>query len=276
MDGILTLHEVLHHTYAKKKVGVVLKLDFEKAYDKINWDFLLDCHKMRGFNDTWCDWIKKILHNGTVSIKLNNEMGPYFQSFKGVRQGDPLSPFLFNLAVESLSKMIFNAQKEKLITGLAPDLIEDGVDVLQYADDTVLCFEHDTQVAVNLKLLLYMFELMSGLKINYLKSGILCVGGDDNILDFYADLFNCQIGHFPMRYLGVPVSFSTLRCLEWIFVDEKFMKRCESWIGQAASLGGRLTLLNSSLSSIVYYYMAMFLLPKTFIEKLDKRRRRFF
>ena len=79
-----------------------------------------------------------------------------------------------------------------------------------------------------------------------------------------------------MRYLGVPVSFSSLRCLEWIFVDEKFDKCCEAWIGNAASSGGRLTLLNSSLSSIVFYYMAMFLLPKTLIEKLDKRRRRFF
>lgn len=177
MDGILTLHEVLHHAHVKKKVGVVLKLDFEKAYDKINWDFLLECHRNRGFGTTWCGWIEKILHNGTVSIKLNNEVGPYFQSYKGVRQGDPHSPFLFNLAVETLSKMTRNAQKEKLLTGLAPDLIEGGVAILQYADDTVICFEHDKDAAINLKLLLYVFELMSGLKINFLKSEVLCVGG---------------------------------------------------------------------------------------------------
>uniref|UniRef100_A0A453DAZ8 Reverse transcriptase domain-containing protein n=1 Tax=Aegilops tauschii subsp. strangulata TaxID=200361 RepID=A0A453DAZ8_AEGTS len=109
MDGVLSLHEVLHHTHNKRKIGVVLKLDFGKAYDKINWDFLLECHRMRGFNDKWCGWIKNILNNGTVSIKLNNETGPYFVSRKGVRQGDPHSPFLFNLAVECLSKMIFNA-----------------------------------------------------------------------------------------------------------------------------------------------------------------------
>ena len=150
-----------------------------------------------------------------MSIKLNNDTGPYFVSRKGVRQGDPHSPFLFNLAVECLSKMIFNAQKENLITGLAPDLIEGGVAVLQYADDTVLCFAHDTSAAINLKLLLYMFELMSGLKINYLKSEILCVGGDDNILSYYAELFNCQIGEFPCKYLGIQLRIHKLTKVQW-------------------------------------------------------------
>lgn len=79
-----------------------------------------------------------------------------------------------------------------------------------------------------------------------------------------------------MKYLGVPVSFSTLRVLEWDFMDERFLKCCEAWIGNAASSGGRLILLNSSLTSIIYYYMTMFLLPKTVIVKLDKHRKRFF
>ena len=83
-----------------------------------------------------------------MCIKLNNEKGPYFQSHKGVRQGDPFSRFLFNIAVEALSKMVRNAQKDKLFTGLAPDLIEDGVAILQYADDTVTCFKHDVAAAV--------------------------------------------------------------------------------------------------------------------------------
>lgn len=57
MDGILSLHEIMHYTHIKKHTGVVLKLDFEKAYDKVNWDFLLACHKVRGFNDKWCGWV---------------------------------------------------------------------------------------------------------------------------------------------------------------------------------------------------------------------------
>lgn len=102
------------------------------------------------------------------------------------------------------------------------------------------------------------------------------MGGDENILSTYADMFNCQIGHFPMKYLGVPVSFIGLRCVDWLFLDENFLKCCETWIGNVASSGGRLILMNSSLTSIVYYYMAMFLLPKMVIYKLDKYRKKFF
>ena len=191
-------------------MGIVNKLDFEKAYDKVNWDFLLECLEMRGFGPTWCGWIKSVLVDGTVSVKLNNVMGPYFKSFKGVRQGDPVSPFLFNIVVECLCKMVLQAQKNNLVVEFAPDLVEKGVAILQYADDTIFCIDHDLEKDVNMKLLLYIFELMSGLKINFQKSEILCVGGDDETLKAYADIFGCQIGHFPMKYLGVPVTFSSL------------------------------------------------------------------
>lgn len=86
-----------------------------------------------------------------------------------------MSPFLFNLAVECLCKMVLNAQMNKLLVGLTPDLIGNEVSILQYVDDTVLCIDHDPDKALNLKLLLYMFEMMSGLKINFQKSVILCV-----------------------------------------------------------------------------------------------------
>ena len=96
-------------------MAIILKLDFEKAYDKVNWDFLLECHVKRGFNQKWCGWVNQILRNGTVSVKINDEMGPYIQSAKGVRQGDPHSPFLFNLAAECLTKMMTSAQKNGLV-----------------------------------------------------------------------------------------------------------------------------------------------------------------
>jgi hypothetical protein len=93
MNSVLALHEILHEIKRKKQVGVVLKLDFEKAHDKVHWGFLLRCLNARGFNETWCSCISQILNNGNVAVKLNIMVGPYFQSYKGVRQGDPLSPY---------------------------------------------------------------------------------------------------------------------------------------------------------------------------------------
>src|SRR3954462_2477305 len=97
---------------------------------------------------------------GTVCVKLNNTVGPYFLIHKGVRQGDPLSPFLFNIVVECLCKMVLVAQDNNMLVDLAPEFINNGIAILQYANDTVLCFEPDIYKALNLKLLLYVFELM--------------------------------------------------------------------------------------------------------------------
>ena len=88
-----------------------------------------------------------------------------------------MSPFLFNIVPECLTKMILNAQKNNLFKGLAADLIPNRVAILKYADDIVICIEDNIDKAVNLKLLMYLFELMSGLKISFLKSEVLCVGG---------------------------------------------------------------------------------------------------
>jgi hypothetical protein len=94
---------------------------------------------------------------------------------------------------------------------LAPDLVDKGVGILQYADDTVLCLSHDPEKAVNLKLLLYLFELMSGLKIKILKSEIFTINADNETTRFYSDLFNCQVGQLPMKYLGMPLTFAKLK-----------------------------------------------------------------
>ena len=158
----------------KKEVGIVLKLDFEKAYDKVDWSFLLKNFKQRGFCDKWCDWIKQVVSGGTVSVKLNNLFGPYFVSHKGVRQGDPLSPILFNFVDDCLTRMINRAQHNGLMTGLASNLIDGGVAVLQYADDTIICLKNDLEGARNMKHLLYWYEIMSGLKINFFQKVKLC------------------------------------------------------------------------------------------------------
>lgn len=93
MNGIMALHEILHETKKRQEVGIILKLDFEKACDKVNRDFLFNCLKIRGFNNTWCGWIRKVVTGGAVSVKLNEKTEPYFVSHKGIRLG--AHPFQF-------------------------------------------------------------------------------------------------------------------------------------------------------------------------------------
>lgn len=92
LDGVLIVHEILHELRVKTKKGIILKLDFEKAYDKANWQFLHDVLKRKNFDLVWIDWILKVVQGGRVAINLNGDIGQYFRSYKGLRQRDPLSP----------------------------------------------------------------------------------------------------------------------------------------------------------------------------------------
>jgi hypothetical protein len=202
------------------------------------------------------------MYDGTVAIKVNEGVGPYFQSCKGVRQGDPLSPLLFNFVVDCLTRLVIRAQQNNLITGLINDLIDGGVTILQYVDDTIVCLEHNFEKARNVKLLLYMFEQMSGLKINFDKSEVLLLGGGGNDIALkYAEIFNCNISLFPLKYLGVPISAGRLHVVDWVKLEEKSVKKLDVWQGGPMSYGGRTILINSSLTNSSIYDMSMFLLP---------------
>jgi hypothetical protein len=171
------------------------------------------------------------MEQGTVVVKMNNTVGKYFLSYKGVRHGDPLSPLLFNFAVDVLSRMINATHDNMMVTGLAENIIDHGVAILQYANDTILCLEENMDKARNVKFMLYLFEQMSGLKINFDKSEIILIGDDNNLAVQYVDLFNCQVGLFPMMYLGVPIALGRLHVIDWARLEEKYGKKLDIWQG---------------------------------------------
>jgi retron-type reverse transcriptase len=116
------------------------------------------------------------MSRGSVGVKVNDDIGHYFQTRKGVQQGDLLSPILFNIVVDMLAILISRAKEPEQIRWVVSHLVDEGLFVLQYADDTVIFMDNDLEKAKNMKLLLCAFEQLSGLKINFHKSELFCYG----------------------------------------------------------------------------------------------------
>jgi hypothetical protein len=106
MEGVVVLHEILHEIKKKKMSSVLFKVEFEKAYDNVNGAFLYNIMVTKGFYHKNNELIFSIITSGKVNIKLNDKLGTYFNTKRGVRQGDPLSPILFNLTVDSMSTLV--------------------------------------------------------------------------------------------------------------------------------------------------------------------------
>ncbi|WVZ52923.1 hypothetical protein U9M48_003922 [Paspalum notatum var. saurae] len=347
MVGAVILHETLHELHKKKRNDIVFKIDFEKAYNNVRWDFLQQTLRMKGFLAKWCSWVQSFVQPGNVGVKVNDQVGSYFQTKKGVHQGYPearerwkleeavragspepyppksadpgtpeaeppveasnslsrrqdddlrdttrgeregrvsslgldlllISRGCYNIVVDMLAIMINRAKDAGQIEGLIPHLVQDGLSILQYADDTVIFLEHDIERAKNLKLLLCAFEQLSGLKINFHKSEIFYFGQAKQQEEAYSHLFGCSLGSFPFRYLGIPMHFRKLSNKDWALVEDRFEKRLSGWKGKLLSVGGRLVLINSVLSSLPMFMLSFFEVPKGVLQKMDYYRSRFY
>ena len=131
-----------------------------------------------------------------------------------------------------LAIIIERAKIDGQIEGVVPHLVDGGLSILQYADDTILFMEHDLEKARNLKLILSAFEQLSGLKINFHKSELFCFGEALDDAALYAELFGYGQGHFPISYLGIPIHFRRLTIAQWKIVEERLQKRLSSWKGK--------------------------------------------
>jgi hypothetical protein len=134
--------------------------------------------------------MESIISGGSVSVKVNDETGHSFQTKKGLRQGDPLSLVLFNVVARMLAVLIERSEIQDLFDGLVSHLVDGGLSILQYADDTILFLEDDLVEARNLKLVLCTFEKLFGLKINFHKSELFGFG---ETRDRIADTWTCLV-----------------------------------------------------------------------------------
>ena len=169
LDSVLMANEVVEDLRKGGRSGLSLKVDFEKAYDSVRWEFLYDMlHKM-GFHNKWIRWIRGCMESATVSVLVNGSPTEEFKPKRGLRQGDPLASFLFLVVAEGLTGLVRQAVKANLLSGLKISRNELQLCILQFADDTLFVCEDSFRNVVTLKAILMGFEVASGLKINFHK-----------------------------------------------------------------------------------------------------------
>lgn len=275
LDAALIANEVVDDVKSLKKKGLVFKLDFEKAYDRVNWGFLDKVMDRKGFGERWRKWISGCLSSCTFAVIVNGEPKSWFKGERGVRQGDPLSPFLFTIVVDVLSRLVSRAVSNGLVKGLSVGSEGILISHLQFADDTILFLEPDAESFVNVLSLLRFFEIASGLKINLSKSGLAGINVDSQVLTAFALSAGCQSLHWPLVYLGIPLGGNPRALSFWDPVVSKISKRLDNWKGAFFSLGGRITLVQSCLSSIPLYFLSLFRIPVAVAKKIERIMRDF-
>ena len=148
-----------------------------------------------------------------------------------------------------------------------------GVNMLQYADDTIFLVKDEEESVRNLKFILGAFEQMSGLKINFHKSELMLFGKAKEKQLLYQEILTCKMGDLPIKYLGMPVSDSRIRNTHWSCVTDKIEKRCGCWQGKLlGSIAGRITLVQACLTNIPLFMMSFYAVPKGIIKKGDFSR----
>ncbi|XP_020267043.1 uncharacterized protein LOC109842598 [Asparagus officinalis] len=271
-DAVFGLHP--EKSPGKKDVCAI-KVDFYKAFDCVNWSFLLSLLEARGFGPKWCSWIHNIISSSKSAVLVNGTPTSFFKCFKGLKQGDPLSPLLFLLVADVLSQMLRCSAASGDLSNLNLRGNLNSIRTIQFADDTIIFSRANPSDMVTLKTILSIFASISGLCANHQKSNLFYLGKIPQKGNSMAEILGCTVGSLPFSYLGLPLKRGTLTKREWQPLLESFKKKLSIWKNKTLSIGGRLTLLNSVLSSIPLYYMSFFKLPKWVINAVDKIRRKF-
>nr|KYP61675.1 Transposon TX1 uncharacterized [Cajanus cajan] len=192
-----------------------------------------------------------------------------FVKGRGLRQGDPLSPFLFLIAAEGLNQMVQLAVSLDLWKSFIVGKDKIQISHLQFADDTLLLTQGDWRSLETIKAILQNFELVSGLKVNFSKSNLIGMNMPDQWLEQGANLLNCRRGAFPFKYLGLPVGDHPARGAMWQVIVEVVQRRLALWENKYISLAGRVILLKSVLSALPTYFLSFYKAPTGILSRIE-------
>ena len=210
-----------------------------------------------------------------MSVLVNGSPIEEFNLEKGLRQGDPLSPFLFNIAIQGSSCMLQCGCGMGLIEGLNFGKTGLVLSNLQFADDTLIFSSASLSSLQNVKRILLCFELISGLKVNFYKSSIIGVGIKDHICNYTAQILRCKQEQLPIIYLGLPIGANLSRILMWKPIIRNISCKLASWKGRFLCIRGRLCLIKYVLSNLPIYYLSLFPMPAAVATIIEKKFRSF-
>jgi len=261
VDGVLVVNELVDYAKRSKKECLIFKVDFEKAYDSVDWGFLEYMMHRVGLCEKWVAWMKACVFGGSMSILVNGTPTEEISIQIGLKQGDPLATFLFLLVAEGFSGLMRKAEAANLFEGFDFGNNDLVVSHLQYADDTLCIGKASVQNLWTMKSVLRGFEMVSGLKINFSKSSLIGVNVCDEFMLMACDFLNCSAGSIPFKYLGLPVGANPRNMVTWEPLIETLGGRLNTWAHRYISFGGRLVLLNSVLSATPIFYLSFMKMP---------------
>ncbi|KAL9674773.1 hypothetical protein QQ045_002972 [Rhodiola kirilowii] len=275
LDGIMVTNELIHALKSEKGAALIIKLDFRRAYDSVSWEYLESIQKCMGFGFTWRKWMKECYSTVKLAVLVNGSPTKFFPLERGLRQGDPLSPFLFLLAAEGLSRIFNKASEAGKFEGVAWTETGERITHLQFADDTIIFCKAEWSEVQNLKRILQSLEGCSGLKINYSKSLCFGVGLEEEESQRFAEVLRCPVGKFSMNYLGIQVGGNPAKRAFWDPIIQRFKQKLGSWRSANLSMAGRVVLIKSALCSIPLYQASIYKMPSSVSQEMEKIQRSF-
>ncbi|KAL9689236.1 hypothetical protein QQ045_033670 [Rhodiola kirilowii] len=268
--GNICLAQQLLSGYARKNISerVAWKIDLSKAYDSVNWNFLADMLRLLNFPRKFISWMKMCVQTAKYSIRINGEMVDYFEGKRGLRQGDLISPFLFTIVMEYLSRgLLLLSKKEGFY--FHPKCHRVKLNHLLFADDLFLFSSGRNCSIMALKSTVDHFLNASGLSINSGKSQIFAGGMGEAKRRWLEVTLNTRLQSLPVKYLGIPLNAKRLTNADCVELLDKMTHRLNSWHGRLLSRAGRAVLINSVLQAMVLYWARVFILPKQVINAVN-------
>jgi len=275
LDGIILIHEVVHSLKHSNTPGMLVKLDLSKAYDKLNWDFMRGMLRAFGFCNEWIEWVMNITSSAFFSIMINGAPSQPFNSSRGIRQGDPLSPYLFILMAEGLGRTIRAFHQNQSIRGIKLFQDLEAHTHQQFVDDTMLMGHASVQEAKSLKAILDLFSQASGLDINVEKSQIFFFNTPGITKRNILRIMGYQGSSLPSKYLGAPLSDSILKKVSWQDLLGKIRQKLASWTFRSLNLASRLILVKTVLQTMPTYLFSVLGAPKGVLKEIRALQRNF-